>query len=277
MSKNPRFFRCLPGLAAAYLLLTACGIEEYEILAPPNPQITTGDDKFEFQKTTSNSGDEFRGFDLYYKILPSTETPSVDVYIYEDLAARGYKRIHASTDRISSVQKPLIGIDANDRIDDPRPGPVPENPLPDPPWFRTNDAFTLTVDFTGTVSTIDPPFPQIVDDGSPLLIDEGDTALPSPPPILIEITDIRRGVTYDESEGSHGLEDEYKRFSKFSALDIGRDITGAVWNEISSDIAVQIVVYAVSYGFAFTGGAFKVLYSEPVYLGVVSRFFPYIE
>jgi len=255
MSKNPRLSWYVLGFVTASLGLTTCGIEEFVLLNPPGQIIINNDRLFEFRKTLDNSEVYFSGFELYYKMYTTAETPAVDVFTFEDLAAKGFKRIHSSDDR----PKPLIEVNANDRIDDP-------------PSNRSNDAFKLTVDFTGTLTRLDDPYPQIVDDGTASLIDLGDVALSDPPPILFEITDIRRGVNYVESEGPVN---EYKKFSEFSVNDVGKDITSAVWDDISGGSQVQIVLYAVSFGFDFVN--FKVVYSEPVYLGVESRFFPYIE
>ena len=175
------------------LLLNTCGIESYLQLNPPEDGEASGD-KFSFWKSYYNSESEFRGFDLYYKMYLTTESPDFNKIIeFEDLAANGFWRIHASSDvKEKTTQRPLIPIKLNDRTPPPPPFPGPAFPI------RENDLFPLFVDFTGTPPLLDPPYPRIVDDGylpSPNdygLIDAGDTPIPPTvdPPILINITDI---------------------------------------------------------------------------------------
>jgi hypothetical protein len=242
------------------LLLNTCGIEQFvpQLNPPSNPGEYGGE--FEFTKTIYNSETEFIGFDLYYRMYGSGDIPDLsDISEFADLGANGFRRIHASSDRKGQIQLPLIPIDINDRKDTPPPSPT------------SNDTFTLTVDFKGVDPTLElvDPYPKIVDDGDDIddkgLIDSPDDdplKLPDPPPILIEITGIRRDV-YDSSD------DSYKRFSEFSEGD--PDITNAIWSAIAIDDDVIIVLYAVSYGYDFTVGP---LYSKPVKLGELERTFP---
>jgi len=237
------------------LLLNTCGIEQFiPQLNPPSNPVKSGE-TVSFWKTTNNSETEFIGFDLYYRMYRSQDNPDPnDIVEFQDLGVNGFRRIHASSDKEGQIEHPLIRIQPNDRT----PGGSP----PD------NDQFKLTVDFTGVQSTLDlvDPFPKIVDDGTPTLIDPnplpGDSSLPDPPPILIEITDIRRDVPDETS-------DSYKRFSEFSDGDL--DITTEIWDAIEIGEA-KIVLYAVSYGYDFVN--FRSLRSEPVKLGEIDRDFP---
>jgi hypothetical protein len=203
-------------------------------LEPPGQILFTGDKLFEFRKTTDNSELSFIGFELYYKIFQTSESPvAVDVFVFEDLAARGYIRIHSGVDRVGSITTPLMKIDSADDA----------------------ATFVVTVDF-GTTPLIDP-YPRYDHDGGASTVFTNNTS-------------IRRGVNYTET----GKEDEFKKFAEFSADDIGKDITAGVWNDISViESEVLVVMYVISYGFDFD--TFKVVYSEPVYLGEVTSKFSF--
>ena len=251
MKPSSRIIVTVAGSVLLILLLNTCGIEQYLQLQPPSDPTNIGD-LFTFKKTLFNSETEFIGFDLYYRIYNLLEDPDLDEIIeFEDLGANGFSRIHASDDVEANIQRPLIRIQPNDRT-----------PAASPP---DNDEFTLTVDFSGTSPLVEP-FPIIFDDGTSTLIDspEDDSlALPGPPPILIEITDIRRDV-YDDSD------DSYKQFSDFSEGDA--DIDTDIWDDIDLGLDVKIVLYVVCYGYDFVN--FRSLYSEPVKLGTIERTFP---
>jgi hypothetical protein len=219
------------------LLLDTCGIESFIELSPPSNAVKLGD-QLSFDKTTANSETAFTGFELYYKFFDSGVTPDLGYIIqFEDLVGgtNPFRRIHASDDD-AGTQPPLIYVQPEDRT----PGGSP----PD------NDAFTITVDFTGEPPTLNLvfPFPQIFGDGTP----DVDFS-------QITHTDIRRDV-YDGTE--------YKRFTDFGTGDA--DIS-----HLSGDIAggdtVQLVLYAVSYGYDIF--SYRRLYSEPVKLGTIQRRF----
>jgi hypothetical protein len=261
MKPSPRVIVASIASVLLILFLNTCGIEQFIQLNPPTTGAAFGD-QFSFLKTYYNSESEFKGFDLYYRLYTVDESPDLNAIIeFEDLAANQYWRVHRSSDvKNVQIQRPLIPIDLNDR--DPSPNP-PES---------TNDSFTLTVDFTSVIDT----FPKIVDDGTTALIDRIDVgppevyepSLPDPPPILIEITDIRRGANYE----TISREDEFKRFSDFNAGDVGKDLSAEVWQKIDTGAAVKIVLYAVSYGYSFAQN--RTLYSEPLRLGEIVRVFP---
>jgi len=252
------------------LLLNTCGIESYLQLNAPEDGEASGE-IFSFLKSYYNSEAEFRGFDLYYRMYRKNDTPDYNsIGEFEDLAANGFRRIHASDDvKDQSPQRPLIPIQLNDcTLPDP----------PDPPQGPENDQFPLFVDFTGTppLLLLDPPYPRIVDDGylpSPNdygLIDVGDTPIPpnDNPPILINIEDIRRDVNYTTDT----RKDEFKRFSDFSVEDVGKDLTNDVWEDIEDGLSVQLVLYAVSYGYYFPQN--RSLHSKPLRLDSIERVFP---
>ena len=251
MKPSSRIIVAVAGSALLILLLNTCGIEQIipQLQKPSNGGEYGGG--FVFDKTIYNSEAEFSGFDLYYKMYladADVTADTDDIVEFADLGANGFRRIHASDDIKSNIQRPLIRIQLNDRT-----------PLAVPP---DNDAFTLTVDFSGTPD-LEEPFPKIVDDGNTDLIDAGDTPLADPPPILIEITDIRRDVL-------DSVDDSYKRFSDFSDGDA--DIDTDIWEEIDLGFEVKIVLYAVSYGYDIFN--FRSLYSEPEKLGELVRTFP---
>ena len=244
------------------LLLNTCGLERFIQLHPPSNPEKGGDNRVSFTKTTANSEPEFIGFDLYYKFYGLLDDPYSDlnaIVEFEDLEARGFRRIHYSTDKEGKIERPLIGIDLNDRY--------PEEP---PPADNTNDEFTLTAYLSGAPTdelTLKEPieYPIIIDDGTPALIDGTEPQLTGPVPILIEITDIRRDV-YDSTN------DSYKRFSDFSSGDA--DIS-SIWSDIELGYPIQFAVYAVSYGYDISN--FRPLYSKPEILGIIERTFPLSE
>jgi hypothetical protein len=250
MSKNPRFLLCLLGFAGASLLLTACGIEEFPQLNPPDPVITPGDNVFEFAKTEYNSESYFKGFELYYKMFEKGDSPGVDVSTFQDLSARGYRRINSASDRTGNLQRPLMRIHEDDRTQ--------TTPLPPGPVDATNNIFSIAVDFSSSATLIDP-YPQY--DISTISSGPVDT-------VFVDNASIRRGVNYTDI----GQVDEFKKFTEFSSADVGKDITTEIWNAISSNQEVKIVLYVVSYGFDF--GDFTTVYSVPKYLGEVDRIFP---
>ena len=252
------------------LLLNTCGIESYVQLNAPIDGEASGE-IFSFWKSYYNSETEFRGFDLYYRMYLKNDTPDYNSIVeFEDLAANGFLRIHAWDDvKDQPPQRPLIPIQLNDCT------PPPTMPPPVPPW-PDNDQFPLFVDFTGEppLLLLDPPYPRIVDDGlAPpddygLIDSPADGELSDPPPILFNITDIRRDVNYTTDTRKY----EFKQFSDFSAIDVGKDLTAEVWDDIEFGLPVQLVLYAVSYGYVFSQN--RSLHSKPLRLDSIERVFP---
>jgi hypothetical protein len=238
MKPSPRGIVASVASVFLILLLNTCGLETFIQLNPPGNPVRLGD-QFLFTKTLYNSEPEFTGFDLYYRFFDSGVTPELDDIIqFEDLGIHGFRRIHGSSDNQGTLP-PLMYVQPGDRT----PGASP----PD------NDQFTLTVDFTGkepSLALVDP-FPQIEGDGT-ADVDFSEIAH----------TDIRRDV-WDESASA------YKQFSDFSAGDA--DIS-QLSDDIAGGAAVQLVLYAVSYGYDFNN--YRRLHSEPVKLGTITRSFP---
>ncbi len=197
-------------LLSLSLSLSGCGLEQFFIqLIPPEPNYQGGVQFFEFKKVTddTNVEPEFRGFELYYRFFEVKES-IVFVNAFEEFAARGYRRVYSSSDRVGSISRPLI--------------PVSDTGTPG----DRERTFTVKVDFADV--TTDPDFPLIYDDADP--------KLDSP----IDVRDIRRGITYDEI----GQNTEYKRFWEFKSTDA--DISGIDWD--SFQIQGKLVLYALSYG-----------------------------
>lgn len=111
--------------------------------------------------------------------------------------------------------------------------------------------FVVTIDFSGDLSL--PSLPQIT---------ANDLILTSP----FTINDARRGVTYPDA----GYLDRFKRFADFEAND--QDISSQIWADISAAIDVQLVAYVLSYGRDVINNTDA--YSQPVWLGVISRKLP---
>ncbi len=150
-------------LLCLFLSLCGCGLEQVFIqLIPPEPDYESGVQYFKFKKVTDGTDvePEFRGFELYYRFFGVGES-IVFVNTSEEFAAKGYRRVYSSSDRVGSISKPLIPVASSDR----------------------DRTFTVTVDFT-----------EAGDVDYPLISEDADPSLGSP----INIKDIRRGVTYSE-------------------------------------------------------------------------------
>jgi hypothetical protein len=179
------------------LLLSGCGLEQVFIqLIPPEPDYESGVQYFKFKKVTDGTDvePEFLGFELYYRFFEDGES-IVFVNTFEEFAAKGYRRVYSSSDRVGTITRPLIRVydtaAPNDRE-------------------RT---FTVTVDFTNAG---DADYPLISDDADPALH------------IPIDVQDIRRGVTYSKV----GQTDVYKSFWDFEQED--KDISGIDWTSFQT-------------------------------------------
>ena len=225
------------------LALSGCGLESFILLSPPVAVINAGDGIFEFDSTSLNNEEEFRGYEVYYKLFLSSENPVNYYNTFEDLVAASYRRLNNPLkDSPANIANPLIYVD----------GPPP---LASP--SDRGESFTVTIDFSNAVANSD--YPQIKITGA--TINEPETTL--------EIIAARRSVKYS------GLE-EFKRFIDFELADVSAansDLTTQVYTDISVSLAVGVVCFAVSWG-VVTDTNLPV-YSQPVWLGFEQITFPY--
>jgi hypothetical protein len=110
--------------------------------------------------------------------------------------------------------------------------------------------FTITVSFNSITPPDDPRITASDIDSPPLA-----------PPLDAPISDFRRGVVREVPSN-----DIFKQFSEFASTDAD---VASIWS--SFQISGKLVLYVLSYGYDVS--QFGQLYSEPVYLGEISRDF----
>ncbi len=219
------------------ILLSGCGLPVIITLSMPE-YITPSLGVFSFKADSDNSETEFRGFELYYKILAvpgDNDLKSLDELLYN-----GFKRVSRASDpqeRKNALDKPLITIELADR----------------------GSNYTVAIDFSESqlVAATEPDLASL-DPGEP----EISVSLASlPEPIVI-----RRGVTYTTVPSS---EDIFKRFNEIADGD--GDITN--FSAIESGF-VPLALYVLSFGRA---ADFTDVYSVPLYLGESDILFPTVS
>jgi len=87
-------------------------------------------------------------------------------------------------------------------------------------------------------------------------------------PVATVLVELRRGI----ADKRIGFEDQYKPFTVFEEGD--SDISSDIWNAISGDDDVTLVIYALSYG---KRELIIDVYSIAVYLGEIDIELPYKE
>ncbi len=102
-----------------WISLSACGLESIVYLNPPEPvSFSSVPPNAVFRKTLDN-GDiskepGFRGFELYYKIYPDTDT-DINITDRDTLLTKGFFRIASEDDREGSISMPLFFVPLSDR------------------------------------------------------------------------------------------------------------------------------------------------------------------
>ena len=225
------------------LALSGCGLESFILLRPPLAIRNADNDKFEFQTTIDNIELEFQGFEVYYKIFPTTVPSPQNYYItFEDMLADSYRRLNnPNFDKPGIVNRPLLFIDGP---------PIPND---------RGDILTVTIDFSASLAATDE-YPKITVTGAPQL--DG-------PETTVLIDEARRSVP------KTGF-NEFKKFTEFEASDVlalGSDVTAEVLAEIQNfGVQVGLVCFAVSWGIDPVGNL--IVYSQPEWLGYESIDFP---
>jgi hypothetical protein len=236
------------GVLALSIVCSACGLEDFPgFLSQPDEPLAGGD-YFQFEATADNSEDDFRGFELYYKIYdPVNPSLIVDdqanIAVFDNLSTRGYRRINGPSDRVGNIARPLILVDPTD---------------------DKGKHFTVKVAFQAS-DLQQPPYPRIE-------VDE-DIAEPLVQESQMEVEDLRRGVNYRSLPYNTS---EYKGFNDFVEPGdvVDGDITydSDIWTAIDSGQPATLVLYVVSYGLYVPDN--RQLYSQPLMLGEIGITFP---
>jgi hypothetical protein len=224
-------------LVVVTILFAACGIESTPFIAGPKPdevdlEPATGTDRITFlHNENDNDTDEFRGYDLYYKL-------------YEDEAANGLceagdpcrsDRDYILNDPVQTGPSRLLGRNYRRLVPGNSPGQTPNIPVSN--GIKGNE-FVVEIDLTG---------------GGP----SGNAFTANSPDGTVTLN---RGVSESGT---------YKRFLEATAYEVTDDDVGHI-TDISAVIAnnnLYLVVYALGYG--VDPGSLQALYSEPVFLGYV--------
>lgn len=264
---NPNIPTRVLGIALVSLVViavgTGCGLPEVQSLEPPvNPQISGIDSPglqiLTFQHNNGNDFDDFKGYDLYYKLYPpaTSSAPSSlssdESYIEstpkdagpDRLLARGFLRLVPVTSRNSNstAVQSLISTD----------------PYPSIPMSPIGSPITISLDLrepparpTGTIDT-DPSDTEIVassNDGSVPIIgyrrrNSTNTGVSQPDSEFLGFWD---GSSYATTDN------DISRMFSTGSFDLGE------YND-----RITIVIYAITYG--IDGTDFRPYYSEPLRL-----------
>ncbi len=232
-------------LATAALLFTACGIESTPFIAGPKSDEVDLVPATDTQRITflhnenDNNTDEFKGYDLYYKLYededgfwgcePGDPCRSDREYILNDPVQTGPSR--------------LLGRDYRRLVPGNSPGQTPNIPVSN--GIKGNE-FVVEIDLTGdaVVNAFAATWP------------DGTVAL-------------NRRV----SQGG-----TYKRLLDESAYEnTDADVThiATAISDVTNNDNLYISVYALGYGVDL--GSLQALYSEPVYLGYVRVDFNFVD
>lgn len=188
---------------------SSCGLDTIITLKPPEfVGFSNVDKNFIFRATGDYDSYYFRGFELYYKIYLNDATTDSNLLNLSELNTNGFKRIASDSDRINNISKPLIPVDLANH----------------------GDVFDIKANFAGIKPSSSEPVAE----------DTDGAAAPPTTPFSVKL---RRGI----AENRLGFDvDQYKPFSVFEEGDA--DISSEIWNAISGNNVVTLVIYALSYG-----------------------------
>ena len=225
-------------LAAATMLFVACGIESTPFIAGPKPDEIdlipeTGTDRIEFlHNDNDNDTDEFRGYDLYYKLYEDEDG------LCEAGDACRSDRDNILSNPVQTGPSRLLSRAYRRLVPENSPGQIPNVPVSN--GIKGNE-FTVDIDLTGGGAS-DNAFTATWPDAT---------------------------VTLNRRVSEGGT---YKRFlDGGNYVDEDDDVDhSAITNDITdviNDGNLYLAVYALGYG--VDPGSLQALYSEPVYLGYV--------
>ena len=242
---------------------TSCGLPSIPSLEVPlNPRVTgidsPGQQILTFDHNPKNSTDDFKGYDLYYKMYPppssaaSSSLTSDESFIENSpkdtgpkrLQARGFLRLVPVTNRdgTGNAIESLITIDT--------PPSLPLGP--------TDTSITFAIDVREPVSR---PF-ESVDENA----EEAEIVVTWNDSVPTARGFRRRSTT---NTGVAHPDDEYDSFWHGSAYapsdnDIGRMFSSNSFDLTEFNDSITIVLYAITYG--VNGTDFRSYYSEPLRL-----------
>jgi hypothetical protein len=225
-------------LVAATILFVACGIESTPFIAGPKPDEVdlvpaTDTERITFlHNENDNDTDEFKGYDLYYKLYEDED----ELWGCEPGDPCRNDRDYILNDPVQTGPSRLLGREYRRLVPENSPGQTPNIPVSN--GIKGNE-FVVEIDLTGGEPTTNAFIVTWPDD----------------------TTTVNRGV----SQGG-----TYKRFLDGAAYEnTDADVThiSADISQVISDNNLYISVYALGYG--VDPGSLQALYSEPVYLGYV--------
>ena len=104
-------------LYAALLFLFSCGLEYILTLNPPDyVETSIANSYFKIRITDSNSENEFRGIELYYRIYGYSDSNlPISFQDYDELITNGFRRLSSISDTVDGVSKPLLKVPVESR------------------------------------------------------------------------------------------------------------------------------------------------------------------
>ncbi|NBB91184.1 MAG: hypothetical protein GVY23_08255 [Spirochaetes bacterium] len=222
---------------AATLLFLACGIESTPFIAGPKPDEIdlvpeTGTDRIKFlHNENDNDTDEFRGYDLYYKLYEDE-----DGLCEAGDACRG-DRDSILSNPVQTGPSRLLTRAYRRLVPENSPGQIPNVPVSNS--IKANE-FTVDIDLTGGGAS--NAFTATWPDATVTLNRR-----------------VAQGGTYKRFLDGGSYEDEDD--------DVDHSAITADISDVINDDKLYLAVYALGYG--VDPGSLQALYSEPVYLGFV--------
>lgn len=227
-------------LAAALILtLAGCGIPSVSFIADPIPLSQTGS-TLRFRHDTENDSEDFKGYELYYKIYNANDLATIDGdrSFIEGADTPGTGRL-TSREFLRMVRTD-DGLPSGDGLEDPPMLPVSAS--------ARDQGFEVSVDFSAAAQTV-------------VVTNPGESAA--------SVQLFRQSVLIEEqSAQSFDLFLDPAGF-QYTPGDPGSDADLALMlNEAYDPVnTYRATVWAIAYGLDATN--FQRIYSLPVYLGIV--------
>ncbi|MFP4372884.1 MAG: hypothetical protein ACLFPO_00970 [Spirochaetaceae bacterium] len=228
-------------LASFLLLLSSCGIESTVFIAGPRPDEVdlvpaTDTERITFlHNEDDNDSDEFRGYDLYYKLYEAEDGQ----WGCEPGDPCRNDRDYILNDPVQTGPSRLRGRDYRRLIQGNSPGQTPNIPVSS--GIKGNE-FDVEIDISGGGAG-----------GTP---EDAFTATWPDDTVTLN-RDVSQGGTHKRFLDDNAYEDTDDDISHIES-----DIA-----EVIADNNLYVAVYSLGYG--VDPGSLQVLYSEPVYLGYV--------
>lgn len=237
-----RYAHALVLLTAVALVALSCGVPTITYIAEPIYRTPTGR-TLRFDHNTANDSEDFRGYDLYYKVYNANDNASID-------SDRSYLEGAETPGTSRLVVRNFLRMV---RTNTGEPTGTGES---DPPILRVgsgsrDDSFTISVDFSAAAQTV---------------------VVTNPAESAGTVTLFRQNVLVNEQTPA-------TVFDRFLDPDAFQYIPGAPDSENDADLAKMLnaeydptstyraAVAVIAYGVDATN--FQKIYSTPIYLGIV--------